>query len=121
MVPFIDKAFEGTAAAEFFRRIIPVSMDIWILFFLLPFVLALAVQIALCFRARRIRVKLTPLFLAMFIPAAVLACFYADVLQNLIGGFVSLVLFGSAVFIAAGSLFGWVVYAVFAAVKRRQR
>ncbi len=120
MVPFIEDAFAGTEAAEFFRGIIPVSMDIWILFFLIPFVLALLIQLLLCFRARRVWVKLLPLFAAVFIPAAVFVCRYADVFQRVIGGFVGLILIGSAAFIAAGSLAGWAVFAVSALRKNRR-
>ena len=121
MVPFIQQAFDGTGIDEFFRRIIPVSMDVWLLFFLLPLVLSLAVQTALCFRARKTWVKFLPLILALLIPAAVYVCFFADVLQNIIGGFVSLILIGSAVFIAAGSLVGWLIYALSRPSRRNSR
>ena len=120
MVPFIEEAFAGTETAEFFRNIIPVSMDIWILFFLLPFVLAFLIQLLLCFRVRGIWVKLLPLLAAVFIPAAVYLCHYADVFRRVIGGFVGLILIGSAAFIAAGSLAGWAVYAVCTAGKRQK-
>ena len=111
MLPAVDAYFENTAVGEFFRRIIPVSMDVWILFFLAPFVLALTTELLLCARSRRLWPKFLPPLFAVLLAAAVMICYAADVLQNIIGGFVTLILLASAAFIVFGSLLGWILWA----------
>ena len=70
MVPFVAEYFHGTEIEEFFRQIIPVSMDIWIFFFLLPFALAVIAQILLCFGRGKVWTRFLPLMLAGLILCA---------------------------------------------------
>ena len=110
MVPSLAEFFHGTGIEEFFRQIIPVSMDIWILFFLLPFVLAFLAQVLLSFRPGRRWTRFLPLMLAAFLPVLVYVCHWLDILQIVFGGFVGPILLFTAAFIAAGSALGWIVW-----------
>lgn len=111
MVPSVADYFHGTEIEEFFRQIIPVSMDIWIFFFLLPFILAAIAQILLCFGRGRGWTRFLPLMLAGLICVLVFASVYLEFLQPFIGGFLGLVLLGTAAFIVGGSVLGWIVRA----------
>lgn len=121
MLPWVAEFFEGTEIAEWFRQIIPVSMDIWIFFFLLPFLLAFVAQLLLSFGKNRTAVKLLPIFLALLLPALVYGCHALDILQPVFGGFLGLILIGTAAFIAAGSLFGWIVFAAVRLLRGKRR
>ena len=112
MLPAVADYFEGTAVGEFFRRIIPVSMDVWILFFLLPFVLALAAEVILLFRAKSVWPKLVVPGIALLLPVLVFGCSRAEILQPVFGGFVGLLLLGTSVFLLAASLLAWGIRAL---------
>ena len=111
MSPSVAEFFQGTEIAEFFRRIIPVSMDIWIFFFLLPFALALIAQILLCFGHGRGWTRFLPLMLAGLICVLVFASLHLEFLGPIFGGFLGLILLGTAAFIAGGAVLGWIVRA----------
>ena len=90
-------------------RLIPVELWIWILFFLLPCAAALVWQIYLCRHAGKTWTKFLPLIVAACIPVVVYGCHFADILQPVFGGFVGLLLLGTAAFLAGGSLLGWLI------------
>ena len=119
MVPSVAEYFHGTEIEEFFRQIIPVSMDIWIFFFLLPFALAVIAQILLCFGRGRMWTRFLPFMLAGLICILVFASVYLEFLQPFIGGFLGLILLGTAAFIAGGVILGWIVRAAVYLIVRK--
>ena len=119
MVPFVAEYFHGTEIEEFFRQIIPVSMDIWIFFFLLPFALAVIAQILLCFGRGRMWTRFLPFILAGLICILVFASVYLEFLQPFIGGFLGLILLGTAAFIVSGAVLGWIVRAAVYLIGRK--
>ena len=107
--------------AEFFRQLIPVSVPLWIFFFLLPYTAALVWQAYLCFHAKKTRTKFLPLIIAACIPIVVYACHFLNILQTVLGGFVGLLLLGTALFIAGGSAVGWMAYGIAMLCRKKQQ
>lgn len=97
---------------DILHSIIPVSMGIWILFFILPGVLSLIAQVFLCGLAVKITVKLLPIGLAAIIVLLVLFNAATGILDFLIGGFAALILIGTALFILGASLVGWLIHGI---------
>lgn len=97
---------------EILHSMIPVSLWIWVLFFILPGLLALIGQIILCGLAVKITVKLLPIGLAAAIFLLVLLNSATGILDFLIGGFIALVLVGTALFILGASLIGWLIHGI---------
>lgn len=104
--------------SEFLRRIIPVDLWIWILFFLLPSAAALVWQILLCLRSKKTWTKFLPLIVAAALPIVIYGCHFLDILQPVFGGFVGLFLLFTAAFIAGGSLVGWLIYGILKLVRK---
>ena len=100
------------SVSGFFGRIIPVELWIWLLFFLLPLAAAVVWQLFLCRRAKSVAAKFLPLLVAVCIPAVVYGCHALDILQPVFGGFVGLLLLGTAAFLAGGSLVGWAAFGI---------
>jgi|GEM_PF-3151967 len=94
----------------FLHNIAPVDILFWVLFFLLPGLLSLIGQVLLCLKAKRRAVKFIPFYAAGFLLLLVLLYRFTGALGFLIGGFVSLMLIGTAVCIAVGSGFVWLSY-----------
>ena len=106
---------------SFLGRLIPVELWIWILFFLVPCAGAAVWQIFLCRHAEKTRTKFLPLIVAVCIPAAVYGCHALDILQPVFGGFVGLLLLGTAAFIAGGSLLGWLTGGVMRLCRKQKK
>ncbi|MBQ2724571.1 MAG: hypothetical protein IJF78_02570 [Clostridia bacterium] len=97
---------------EILHSLIPVGLGIWILFFILPGLLSLIGQIILCGLAVKITVKLLPVGLAAVIILLVLINGATGILDFLIGGFIALLLVGTALFILGASLIGWLIHGI---------
>lgn len=104
----------------FLQTIIPVSLPVWLGFFLVPCVGAMAGQVVLCRRCKKQYLKFLPLYMAGVIAALVLLCRFTGFLSAVIGGFVSLLLLGSATFLIGGSLAGWIISGIFAVLHRKE-
>lgn len=94
---------------DFLTGLIPVSIGIWIFFFVLPGVLSFVFQLWLCRTAVKFVLKLIPIALAAILVLLVLFSSATGFLSFLIGGFVSLVLIGTALFIAGAAILGWLI------------
>ena len=106
------------ALPDFLRSLIPVETWIWIVFFLIPCAAAAVWQVFLCLRAKKRRTKFWLLIAAACIPAVVYGCHFLDILQPVFGGFVGALLLGTAAFLAAGSLIGWLIAGILCLVRK---
>lgn len=97
---------------DFLASLIPVSIGIRIFFFILPGVLSFLFQFWLCRTAVKFVLKLIPIAVAAILLFLVLLCAATGFLSFLIGGFVSLVLIGTALFITGASIISWVIYGI---------
>ena len=95
--------------ADFLSGIVPVSLGVWMLFFIIPAVLSFLGQLILCSLAVKVVFRLIPIAVAFVILVLVALCSATGFLGFLIGGFVSLLLIGTAVFIIAASIIGWLL------------
>ncbi len=97
---------------EILHSIIPVSLSVWVLFFILPGLISLIAQLVLCNLAVKFAVKLIPVGFAGAIVLMVLLNFATGILDVLIGGFIALILIGTALFILGASLVGWLIHGI---------
>ena len=96
--------------SNFLHNIAPISIVLWVCFLFLPGVASIVCQVILCIRAERKAVKFIPFYTAAFILLLVLFNVLTHLLDFVIGGFVSLLLLGSALFIVMGSGIVWILY-----------
>ncbi len=97
--------------AEFFRQIIPVSMDIWIAFFILPAIISFVAQVILCFKTKSIIKHLIPIFVGVFIGILILIYRFIFIPIGIYaGGFIALFLVFTTFFIIGASILGWIIY-----------
>jgi len=92
-----------------FTSVVPVSVPIFLGFFLIPFVVAVAVQTVLCLFVTNKAAKLSLVFVSVLLGLLVLLCRFTDFLAFLIGGFVALLLLFTALVILTGALLGWLI------------
>lgn len=90
---------------EFLQQLIPVSGGIWLICFILPAVLACLWQVW-CPRGRR---QWIPLGLAAGLVICVGLYRLTGFMAPVIGGFVALILLGTALFLTGGTLLGLLV------------
>lgn len=98
---------------DILHGIIPFSMGIWALFFIIPALFSFVGQIVLCAFAVKISLKLLPIIAAAAILAVVVLNIAFGFLDFLIGGFVVLILIAAALFMIGASLLGWLIFGIF--------
>lgn len=96
--------------AEFLRQIIPVSIDIWILLFLVPMAAAAVAQFLLMGNCKRRISKWIPSIVGSGLIIMLIVGAFVGVSQIL--SFLALILMGTGAFILAGSLLGWLAYQI---------
>jgi len=106
------RRLEDNNMLDFLTNLIPVSIGIWVFLFILPGILSFIFQLWLCGTAVEFVFKIIPILIAAILTVLVVLCATTGFLSFLIGGFVSLVLIGTALFIAGASLIGWVIYGI---------
>ena len=94
---------------QILQSIIPTTMTIWTFFYILPFALCLFGQFLLCWKAVKTVVKLIPVLCAAVLTVLIVLCVTTGFLGFLIGGFVSLLLIPTVLFMLAGSLIGFLM------------
>ncbi len=105
--------------AEFLRSIIPVSIDIWVVFFITPMLIAFIWQLWLCTKGKSLKSQLFPFAIPIIIGILVLVYRFVFIpLDVYFLGFIAAFLVGTAVFMLAGSITGWIIYFIFCFVKK---
>lgn len=89
----------------FLQQIIPVSTGVWLGFWILPSVLACLWQM----RCRGGQRQWIPLGLAAGLVLCVVLYHFTGFLAPVIGGFMALILLGTALFLTAGTFLGWII------------
>ncbi|MBE6008127.1 MAG: hypothetical protein E7235_02890 [Lachnospiraceae bacterium] len=104
---------------EFLRNIIPVSIDIWILFFLLPGALSFVWQLWLCLKSESFYKKFIPLVLPFVIGIFILLYRFIFIPLGIYTlGFIAVFLIGTALFIEGGAIAGWIVYGFYSLIRK---
>lgn len=105
--------------AEFLKSIIPVSMDIWIVFFIMPMLIAFIWQLWLCTKTKNLKSRLFPFAIPVIIGISVLIYRFVFIpLDVYFLGFIAAFLVGTSVFMLAGSIAGWIVYFILCFIKK---
>ena len=94
---------------QILQSIIPTTMTVWTSFYILPFTLCIVGQLILCLKAVKLVLKLIPVLCAAVLVILIVLCVTTGFLGFLIGGFVSLLLIPTILFMLAGSFIGWLI------------
>ena len=104
---------------EFLRNIIPVSMDIWALFFILPCVLFFIWQLWLCLKSESFYKKFVPVIIPLAIGIFILIYRFVFIPFGIYSlGFIALFLIGTALFMLGGIVSGWIIYGLYSFLRK---
>ncbi len=107
---------------DFLRQIIPVSMDIWVIFFILPASLAFIWQLWLCLKSESFFKKFVPLFIPVAIGIFILIYRFVFIPLGIYSlGFIALFLIGTSLFMLGGIASGWVTYGLYSLIRKDKR
>ena len=104
---------------DFLRQIIPVSMDIWALFFMLPYALVFIWQLWLCLKSESLYKKFVPAIITVVIGVFILIYRFVFIpLGIYFLGFIALFLIGTALFMLGGIVSGWIIYGLYSFLRK---
>ncbi|MBQ2753757.1 MAG: hypothetical protein IJF29_06530 [Firmicutes bacterium] len=107
---------------EFLRQIIPVSMDIWVIFFILPAFLSFIWQLWLCLKSESLYKKFVPVSIPVIIAVFILIYRFVFIPFGIyVLGFVALFLIGTSLFMLGGITSGWVIYGLYSLIRKDKR
>jgi len=104
---------------EFLRQIIPVSIDIWVLFFMLPCALAFIWQLWLCLKSEFFYRKFIPLYIPILIGISILIYRFVFIPMGIYSlGFIAVFLIGTSLFMLGGIATAWLIYFIYRLFKK---